>query len=255
MPAPPRAATTATRGSGRRRAQSRGDVREAAILACAWELLATKTIGEITIGELAVGANISRPTFYFYFDSLDAVVRALAEKVTEDLLETAMASIDDSSDGPAAVLHRIASAYMRRWRLEGPVLRAMVPLGESDPGHRAFWNEITGRIADSFARSIEADRRSGLALPGPPSARDLAVTLMSMMWRCGYDLSLSPPSDEADARVADTLTAVCLRAIYGDSPPAPPGDSPRTEVLHPHPEGAGDAAPAADPMPSALPRR
>ena len=47
-------------------------------MACAWELLAVKPIGEITIGELAAGANISRPTFYFYFDSRDAVVRALA---------------------------------------------------------------------------------------------------------------------------------------------------------------------------------
>jgi TetR/AcrR family transcriptional regulator, ethionamide resistance regulator len=220
MPVRQSAGTDSSRGSGRRRTQSRGDIREAAILECAWELLATKPIGEITIGELAVGANISRPTFYFYFDSREAVVRALAEKVTEDLFETALSSIDDSHEGPEVVLHRIATAYMQRWRREGPILRAMVPLGESDPEHRAFWNEITGRIADSIAESIEADRRAGRALPGPPSAHDLAVTLMSMMWRCGYDLSLAPPSEEADARMADTLTAVGMRAIYGASSPA-----------------------------------
>jgi TetR/AcrR family transcriptional regulator, ethionamide resistance regulator len=223
------------RGSGRRRAQSRGDVREAAILACAWELLAVKPIGEITIGELAAGANISRPTFYFYFDSRDAVVRALAERVTQELFDTAVSSIDDNQDGPAAVLHRIASAYMQRWRREGPLLRAMVTLGESDPEHRAFWNEVTGRIADAFAESIEGDRRAGRALPGPPSARDLAVTLMSMMWRCGYDLSLSPPSEEADARMADTLAAVSMRAIYGQSPAL--GED------GPQPGGRGDQGP------------
>ena len=97
----------------------------------------------------------------------------------------------------------------------------MVALGESDPEHRAFWNQITGRIADAFAESIEAERRAGHALPGPPGARDLAVALMSMMWRCGYDLSLTPASDQADARLADTLAAVSLRAIYGRSPALP----------------------------------
>ena len=33
----------------------------------------------ITIEELASGAGISRPTFYFYFDSREAVIRALSE--------------------------------------------------------------------------------------------------------------------------------------------------------------------------------
>ena len=65
--------------AGRRRGRpSKGDLKEAAILDTAWHLLAEKPVTAITIEELAAGAGISRSSFYFYFDSRDAVVRALA---------------------------------------------------------------------------------------------------------------------------------------------------------------------------------
>jgi hypothetical protein len=38
---------------------------------------------------------------------------------------------------------------------------------------------------------------------------------MGMFWRAGYELSLARQPADASARVVDTLTAVCVRAIYG----------------------------------------
>jgi AcrR family transcriptional regulator len=202
-------------GKGRRRTQSRGDLKEAAILACAWELLASKPVAEITIEQLASGAGISRPTFYFYFDSRESVIRALSEQVADGLLETVTTPLGHSAEPPDVLIRAMAERYMHRWRREGPILRAMAPLYESDPEHRAFWDSITGRIKDALAEAIEAERARGRALPGPPDAGDLARILMGMFWRAGYELSLSPRSTRADTRVIDTLTTVCLRAIYG----------------------------------------
>jgi AcrR family transcriptional regulator len=195
-------------------------VREAAILANAWELLATKPVGDITIEELASGAGLSRPTFYFYFDSREAVIRVLAANVAERLRETVLRQLaGEATDvDPAFVVHRIAERYMQRWRAEGPILRAMVPLYESDPKHRAFWDGITGEIVDGLAAAIEAERANGRALSGP-DAHDLARALVGMAWRAGYDLSLTEPSAETDTRVVDTLTIIWMRALYGtDSP-------------------------------------
>ena len=112
----------------------------------------------------------------------------------------------------------MTAAYMERWRREGPVLRAMVPLYESDPEHRAFWDRITGRIADALAASIESERAAGRALPAPPEAIDLARAIIAMLWRTGYELSLTKPSKAADARVVDSLTAAVMRIIYGRGP-------------------------------------
>jgi TetR/AcrR family transcriptional regulator, ethionamide resistance regulator len=202
-------------GKGRRRARSRGDLKEAAILACAWELLAAKPVAEITIDDLAAGAGISRPTFYFYFDSRDAVIRALSEQVGDGLIDIGAGPLNRAAQTPGATIRAIAEEYMQRWLREGPVLRAMAPLYESDPEHRAFWDGITGRIREAISRAIEEERAAGRAMPGPPDASDLAGILIGMFWRAGYELSLAPQPEDITARVVDTLTAVCLRAIYG----------------------------------------
>jgi len=218
MPIAKKAGPTDNRGRGRRRGQSHGDLKEEAILARAWDLLAFKSVATITIEELAAGAGISRSTFYFYFDSREAVIRALAEQVADRLIDSVTVPVERGERTPEGMTRSMVGAYMNRWRKEGPVLRAMAPLYETDPEHRAFWDKITGRIADTFAATIETLRDRDHALPGPPSAHDLAVALMAMLWRSGYELSLSPPSKATDERVIDTLTAVCLRAIYGGVP-------------------------------------
>jgi AcrR family transcriptional regulator len=203
-------------GRGRRRRQSRGDVKEAAILECAWTLLATKPVADITIEEIAAGAGISRPTFYFYFESRDAVIKSLGEQVVGELIDTVSTSLGTRDSAPETVIRAMTAAYMQRWRRQGPILRAMAPLYESDPEHRAFWDKVSGRIADTMAASIEAERARGRALPGPPAARDLARALIALLWRSGYELSLTPASKRADAKVVDTVATICLRAIYGD---------------------------------------
>jgi AcrR family transcriptional regulator len=205
------------RGVGRRRRPSRGDLKEAEILDHAWELLGRKAVGEVTVEELAKGVGLSRPTFYFYFESREAVIRALAERVADGLLATVgvTAGEPEQPDEPDRVIRARVAAYMQRWRTEGRVLRAMVPLYESDAGHKAFWDDITDQLVTAIAGSIESERAEGRALPGPPTARSLAEALVAMLWRSGYELSLTPPSTEADEVVVDTLTVVCRRAIYG----------------------------------------
>lgn len=93
-----RARETTARGGGRRRGPSKGDRTEAAILDVAWGLLPEKPLSSITISDLAQGAGISRSSFYFYFESKDAVVLALAQRVGEDI----RAKIGDSTPAPTA---------------------------------------------------------------------------------------------------------------------------------------------------------
>ena len=66
---------------GRRSARPSGDDRELAILTTAEQLLEERPFAEISVDDLAKGAGISRPTFYFYFPSKDAVLLSLFEPV------------------------------------------------------------------------------------------------------------------------------------------------------------------------------
>ena len=69
---------------GRRTTRPTGDDREAAILATAEELLGQRPLAEISVDDLARGAGISRPTFYFYFRSKDAVLLTLLDRVVAE---------------------------------------------------------------------------------------------------------------------------------------------------------------------------
>src|SRR3954453_5439885 len=65
----------------RRPARPSGDERETAILATCEKLLAERPLSAISVDDLARGAGISRPSFYFYFRSKDAVLLSLLDRV------------------------------------------------------------------------------------------------------------------------------------------------------------------------------
>ncbi|MFD0786848.1 helix-turn-helix domain-containing protein, partial [Micromonospora azadirachtae] len=79
-----RAAAGNTTTRGRRAGRRSGDQRELAILATAERLMTERPFAEISIDDLARGAGISRPAFYFYFPSKDAVLLTLLDRVTAE---------------------------------------------------------------------------------------------------------------------------------------------------------------------------
>ncbi len=63
----------------RRSTRPSGDERQLAILGPAERLLKERPLADISVDDLASGAGISRPTFYFYFASKEAVLHTLLE--------------------------------------------------------------------------------------------------------------------------------------------------------------------------------
>src|SRR6201996_1928395 len=86
---------------GRRSARPSGDDRELAILTTAEQLLEQRPLADISVDDLAKGAGISRPTFYFYFPSKDAVMLTLFERVLAEADATFEGRTDDYAADPA----------------------------------------------------------------------------------------------------------------------------------------------------------
>jgi AcrR family transcriptional regulator len=214
-------ATAAAASRRRRQGPSKGDLKEAAILNAAWRLLAEKPMTSITIDELAAGAGISRSSFYFYFDSRDAVIRALADRTAMELGDTVLGAMGSRLPAREAIGTMIGR-LLARWRSDGPLMRAMDSLAEHDPALRQFWSNVTRDVVAECATGIERERAGGRAPAGPPTALDLAWALTHMYWRAGHQTSLRPASAAEDERLVETLTIVTLRAIYAtaDSPPS-----------------------------------
>jgi AcrR family transcriptional regulator len=198
----------------RRRAR-KGDLKEAAILATAQRLLAERPLLAISIDELARGAGITRPTFYFYFESRSAVLRALAGRIAQSLYDSSLSWLRRTDETPEAAIRRAVTANLGVWRENGPVLRAVARARDSDAEIARFWDDLAGRYTEAVARQIERERAAGLALAGPPAARDLARALVAMTERFNDDASLQPPAARADRALVDTLTAIWVRSIYG----------------------------------------
>jgi AcrR family transcriptional regulator len=205
---------------GRRATRPSGDDRELAILATAEALLAERSLDRISIDDLARGAGISRPTFYFYFPSKDAVLLSLLDRVTvEAEAELARTGVlDGVPDDPAAYWRAAITAFYETFRRHRPVALACAAVRHTNPEVQRLWSRVTEGWVRYTTTAIESERDRGAAPPGVP-ARELAIALCSMNERVLYATFGGGGPTVAEADVVDVLLAVWLSAVYGSRLP------------------------------------
>ncbi|MDT0275342.1 TetR/AcrR family transcriptional regulator [Blastococcus goldschmidtiae] len=204
-------------GRGRRPPRAGGDDRELAILATAERLLEERTLGAISVDDLARGAGISRPTFYFYFPSKDAVLLTLLDRVAAEADATMGAVFDTPAAGPREAWQRALAAYHETFRRHRALTVAWAEARSTSEAVRTLWGEVFERWVQRCATAIEAERARGAA-PAGPAARDLAIALTSMNERVIYGSLSGDGPAVADADVVPVLLRVWLAAVYGDEP-------------------------------------
>ena len=204
---------------GRRRGPSKGDEREAAILDTMAAELKRRPLASLSIDDLAQGAGITRSTFYFYFDSREAALRALAARIADRVFDASSSWLRRDEEQPYDALRRTAAGYLDLWREAGPVLRAISATSATDPELAVFWTEAGRRFVEAAAEQIQRDRDAGVALAGPPEATDLAGVLSAMSERVCSGVTAKKLSAKEANRVIDTLATVWYRAIYGTRTP------------------------------------
>jgi TetR/AcrR family transcriptional regulator, ethionamide resistance regulator len=218
MPAPPKT-SSAAKGRGRRAARASGDDRERAILETAEKLLEERPLSEISVDDLARGAGISRPTFYFYFPSKDAVVLTIIDRLvaaSTNSREQALATLAEGD--PRAGLRKGLDDLYAAFRSRRAVVLAAAELRPTNEEARDLWTQVMeGWVADVTA-VIETERARGAAPPGQP-ARDLAIALVQMNERVQYATFAGESPSLTDNQVIDVLVDIWLRAIYGTAKP------------------------------------
>ena len=209
---------------GRRPARTSGDDRELAILATAERLLAEQPLSAVSVDDLARGAGISRPTFYFYFASKDAVLLTLLDRVVAEA-DAAMGLAETAMRGVAAGPHEVPrdlwrqaiAAYYDAFREHRGLTLAWAEARSTNREVRELWAAVFEGWVLRSAAAIEVERARGAAPPGVP-ARDLAVALNSMNERVLYATLSGDGPAVAEDDVVGVLLEVWLRAIYGTAP-------------------------------------
>ena len=203
-----------TPARGRRSARASGDERERAIFATAEKLLEKQSWSQISVEDLARGAGISRPTFYFYFPSKDAVLLTLVDRMVEESTitrEEAEGLLE--GDRRAAWRHALQESF-RAFSAQRTVTLAAAELRATNAEARRLWSGVMEGWVTEVSAVIEAERARGAAPPGQP-ARDLAIALLQMNERAQFATFAGDTPAIDEERVVDVLVDVWVRAIYG----------------------------------------
>lgn len=209
--------TTASPSRGRRAARPSGDDRQQAILDTATRLIQQRSFADISVDDLAKGAGISRPTFYFYFASKEAVLLSLMDP----LIKRADTGFDNAMDTmpaePHEAIRRGIEIFFSSFGSHPATARAGAEAVNSSPEFRAIWAGLMQKWIGLTAALINAERQRGAA-PETLPALDLATSLNLMNEKMMMaTLADDRPSVE-HGRVVDTLTHIWLTSIYGRTP-------------------------------------
>ena len=194
----------------RRPSRSRGDIREARLLAEAEALLRDGRFDDASISDIAAAAEISRPTFYFYFASKQALLERLIESTLGELIARHRSRIEREHASPAEELRGILHDVADMWTHHGVVLAAAAELAGSVP---ALFDRIAGVM-----ESVVGDRAAFLMAAGttpevgdPQTARETTEALFWMSERSFYVLSRSGPGEAEYHALAERLAGIWSR--------------------------------------------
>lgn len=209
------AATPGTRPvRGRRTPRATGDDRERAILETAERLLEVRSLRDISVDDLARGAGISRPSFYFYFPSKEAVLLTLLDRMVEEARAQQGDVLERLADDPAARLREGLTAFHKVFGAHRSVTLASAEARVASAEVHELWAGVMETWVQEATEAIEAERARGAAPDGLP-ARELATALIQMNERVLYaSFAGEQPSIPAED-VIDVLLGVWVKAIYG----------------------------------------
>ncbi|MFS0898098.1 TetR/AcrR family transcriptional regulator [Mycolicibacterium litorale] len=206
-------ASQARASRGRRSARPSGDDREQAILATAEHLLESRPFADISVDDLAKGAGISRPTFYFYFGSKEAVLLTLWERVIREADTALEAAAATASADSRDVWRPGIKVFFDTFGAHRSV--TVAASGSDNAEVRDVFAKFMQKWIDFTAATIEAERRRGAA-PETLPAHDLATALNLMNERTLLAAFASETPGIPSDRVLDSLVHVWTCAVYGE---------------------------------------
>ena len=201
---------------GRRGARPSGDDRELAILETAERLLAERPLADISVDDLAKGAGISRPTFYFYFPSKDAVLLTLMDSVIAEAHAAREALMAAPPKDRYAFWRAGIGVYYSTFHAHQALAAPWSVAKYTNSEVGKLWADFMQASIDHTTGVIETVRAKGGA-PDSLPARELATSL-NLLNEAVMTASFAGQKPALpNERVLDNLVHIWLNAIYGDA--------------------------------------
>lgn len=182
------------------------------ILAATDELLAAgEGFAGLSVEQITERAGISRTAFYDYFEDKRELLIKLIARADPPLFDEP-ADPSGLPPEPEAIEAQIAASL--RWvRANTELFRAAVEATSYDEVVREFWRaRLVDPFIDATERRIKRQQAAGTALPINPRAAAEATVVMvieTLHYHVSRDTRIS------DQKIAETLTTIIIRAVYG----------------------------------------
>lgn len=198
---------------GRRSARPSGDDREIAILTTAEQLLEQRPLEAISVDDLAKGAGLSRPTFYFYFPSKDAVLVTLFQRVIVEA-DSALEQMVANPPADLKALWRIGiNVFVETFGSHRAVSLA-ADSARTNKDLRELWSRFMQKWVGHIATVIETERARGAA-PVTLPAEELSAALNLLNEKVMLSSFAGDRPSVPRERVLETLVHMWMTSIYG----------------------------------------
>lgn len=205
--------TKQTTAPARRRfdpdAPRKGDRRRELLLDSAEQLLAEVPADKLTLDDVAARAGLSRSGVYFYFDSKWALLDALIDLRSEELVQRALQD-SDGKDLPALV-EQFVDACLWSWRNHSAVFAAGVERASHGGEATAAWRSVMGTCIDALVPRIAADPAlDAQAVGEAQTACELAAWMVERNYYMLFSRAHSPTEEKT---LTDALVEASLRIL------------------------------------------
>ena len=153
--------------------QRRKEARPAELAAAALALFVEKGFAATRLDDVAARAGVSKGTLYLYFDSKEALFRAVIEESVLPLIEVSEARVEAQLGDPARLLRELLVEW---WECFGATpldgtCKLMISEAGNFPEVAAYFNEaVIGRWSALLRQVIEAGITRGVFRPGNSEA-------------------------------------------------------------------------------------
>lgn len=197
-----------------RKKELKGDTRRRELLEALRRLLAEgQDFGDLNVAALAKAAGMSRPTFYFYFESKYEALSAVVSEIRSELIEGAEILFAGHHEDPFAELQQALQGVVETWRKEARLMQAFAQAASNDPG---LWQQMESFVEDFVeptGHSIVAIHEQQGRSTELQAAKELARTLLWGNERNLYRAAVGNYSREQWAELLQTLTAIWAGAV------------------------------------------
>jgi AcrR family transcriptional regulator len=215
LPGPGLGAVQSGRAGGRtqgRRLRRQGEATLQRLFDSAVEVFALHGYHNATVDDIVARSDLSRGTFYLYFDSKDDIVRALVLDVADDMNELAatLGPITPGAEGYQALRDWLAD-FAALYRRHGPIIRVWTE-GEVKGSELG---DLSREMLGGFVSTLSARMSDG---SGTDVDTDIAgLVILSMIERLHF-YAVAGLVDATEDELVDTCAAIAHAALFGPAP-------------------------------------